>query len=233
METMQRQSRKELVAAAVERWAKDLVDTGKRNPLLYYRPLQAGTLSFDHADPAALTAFLAGSQIKLSALFPTPTVSADALKRIRTIRKKILTLEEERGIQTGYLVLPVTARCKNENRKCLAELANFLDQGDPVELGQPQINDGCVIGEFIREIKTGATVGGIVYHVAMPAQPLHQLLPQQVFILYYQQPHPTSPCCVPEFRETVANGRYSRVTAPLRESTNTVNILPSLSMRIR
>ncbi|MCR1785488.1 DUF4011 domain-containing protein [Nocardioides carbamazepini] len=105
METTQRQSRKELVAAAVERWAKDLVDTGKRNPLLYYRPLQAGTLSFDHADTAALTAFLAGSQIKLSALFPTPTVSADALKRIRTIRKKILTLEEERGIQTGYLAI--------------------------------------------------------------------------------------------------------------------------------
>ncbi|MGH9299435.1 MAG: AAA domain-containing protein, partial [Acidimicrobiales bacterium] len=42
---------------------------------------------------------------KLSSLFPTPTWSADALKRIRTIRKKVLTLEEERGIQTGYLAI--------------------------------------------------------------------------------------------------------------------------------
>jgi very-short-patch-repair endonuclease len=105
VETTQGLSRKQLVATAVERWAKDLIDTGKRNPLLYYRNLQAGTLSLDDADPAALTAFLAGSQTRLSSLFPAPTGSADALKRIRTIRKKVLTLQEERGIQTGYLAI--------------------------------------------------------------------------------------------------------------------------------
>lgn len=105
METTQGLSRKQLVAAAADRWAKGLVDTGKRNPLLYYRPLQAGTLSLDDADPAALLAFLAGSQTRLSSLFPTPSASADAVKRIRTIHKKVLTLQEERGIQTGYLAM--------------------------------------------------------------------------------------------------------------------------------
>lgn len=105
METSQGLSPRQLVAAAVERWAKDLVDTGKRNPLLYYRPLQAGTLSLDGADTKALAAFLAGSQARLSSLFPTPIASADALRRIRTIRKKVTTLQEERGIQTGYLAM--------------------------------------------------------------------------------------------------------------------------------
>lgn len=98
-------SRKQLVAAAVERWSKDLVDTGKRNPLLYYRSLQAGTLSLDHSDPDALRNFLEGRATRLSVLFPTQTGAADALKRMKTIRKKVVTLEEERGIQTGYLAI--------------------------------------------------------------------------------------------------------------------------------
>lgn len=103
--TVQDVSRARLVELAVERWTKDLIDTGKRNPLLYYRDLQAGTLTLDGASEAALTAFLRGRSTALTTLFPSPEALADARKRIRTIRQKVVTLQEERGIQTGYLAI--------------------------------------------------------------------------------------------------------------------------------
>ena len=36
--------RRDLVAAAVDRWSRQLVDLGGRNTLLWYRDLRAGTL---------------------------------------------------------------------------------------------------------------------------------------------------------------------------------------------
>lgn len=98
-------SRKRLVELAVERWTKALIDTGKRNPLLYYRDLRAGTATFDTANESVLAAFLGGKSVSLSSLFPAPETFEDARRRIRTIRRKIVTLQEERGIQTGYLAI--------------------------------------------------------------------------------------------------------------------------------
>jgi hypothetical protein len=67
------------VQLAIERWTKDLIDTGKRNPLLYYRDLQAGTLTLGGASEAALTAFLGGRRTAVTTLFPSPEALADAL----------------------------------------------------------------------------------------------------------------------------------------------------------
>jgi len=98
--------RARLVAAAVQRWTKDLIDTGKRNPLLWFKDLSVGTLAFGpDMPPAAMTGLLTGRPVAMSSLFVTETARNDARKRLRAIRKKIVELQEERGIDTGYLAM--------------------------------------------------------------------------------------------------------------------------------
>ncbi|MGJ7439999.1 AAA domain-containing protein [Aquipuribacter sp. MA13-6] len=97
--------RRSLVDAAVTQWQKSLIDTGRRNTLLYYKDLRRGTLDLGTASDAAVTGLLAGRTVRLSHLFPDPIAMADALKRTQTIHKKVKELHEERGITAGYLAL--------------------------------------------------------------------------------------------------------------------------------
>lgn len=97
--------RSQLVEAAVKQWTKNLVDIGKRNPLLYYRDLKAGTLNLEQASRFAMETLLTGKTVPSSSLFVDDIAHSDASKRLRVIRKKVVELQEERGIQTGYLAL--------------------------------------------------------------------------------------------------------------------------------
>ncbi|RYF60891.1 MAG: hypothetical protein EOO27_04110 [Comamonadaceae bacterium] len=56
-----------MVATAIEQWRKDLIDVGKRNTLLDYRDLKAGTLDLGDARPEPLTALLTGRTVPTSA----------------------------------------------------------------------------------------------------------------------------------------------------------------------
>lgn len=94
--------RAELVAAAVKKWSRELIDLGGRNTLLYYKDLR-GTLDLAGADPAAVVRLLAGRSVTLTALYPSAEERADARKRCRLIHKKVRELREERGINAGYL----------------------------------------------------------------------------------------------------------------------------------
>ncbi|MFC7762265.1 DUF4011 domain-containing protein [Catellatospora bangladeshensis] len=91
------------VALATRRWADALVDDSGRNQLAYYRDLKAGTLRLDAARPEALTVLMAGRTVTLRQLFPDDAAHADALRRTRTIRTRMRTLAEERGVDVGYL----------------------------------------------------------------------------------------------------------------------------------
>lgn len=94
--------RASLVAAAMKKWARELIDLGGRNTLLYYKDLK-GTLDLSGAAPNALTTLLAGRPVPLSALYPALEDRADARKRCQLIHKKVRELREERGISAGYL----------------------------------------------------------------------------------------------------------------------------------
>ncbi|MEV0457053.1 AAA domain-containing protein [Catellatospora methionotrophica] len=91
------------VALATRRWADALVDDSGRNQLAYYRDLRAGTLRLDAARPEAVTVLTAGRTVTLRQLFPDDVAHADAMRRTRTIRTRMRTLAEERGVDVGYL----------------------------------------------------------------------------------------------------------------------------------
>ncbi|MDO5504248.1 MAG: AAA domain-containing protein [Actinomycetia bacterium] len=97
--------RRDLVASAVARWSRQLVDLGGRNTLLWYRDLSAGTLDLTHAHPSGISRLMAGGSPRLRDLFREDTAFDDALRRARTIAAKARELLEERGIATLHLAV--------------------------------------------------------------------------------------------------------------------------------
>lgn len=97
--------RRDLVAAAVGRWSRQLVDLGGRNTLLWYRDLRAGTLDLTMAHPGGLSVLMAGGSPRLRDLFREETAFADARHRARTIAAKAREMREERGIATLHLAI--------------------------------------------------------------------------------------------------------------------------------
>jgi very-short-patch-repair endonuclease len=96
--------RKAAVEAAAKGWARQLIDLGGRNTLLYYRDLKAGTLDLTTAESMALEALVGGKgrKVRLSALFPGQQL-ANATTRVRTLSAKADENFEERGLSTLYL----------------------------------------------------------------------------------------------------------------------------------
>lgn len=96
------QPRKRTVEAAREAWVRRLVDTSRRNNLLYFRDLKSGTLDLSEAQPEAIAALFDGDRIPLSRLVPK---AADPLAgaKLREIGRKARSNMEERGIQTLYV----------------------------------------------------------------------------------------------------------------------------------
>ncbi len=90
---------------AVDGWARELVDLGGRNTLLWYRDLTVGTLDLTHAHPSGLAMLLAGRPTRLSTLVREPGSLADSRRRARAIRAKTVELAEERGIEAGWLAV--------------------------------------------------------------------------------------------------------------------------------
>src|SRR4051812_6270732 len=83
---------------ALDRWQKSLIDTGGRNPLLYFRDLKVGTLDLGDTPSAARSRFLSGATVKLSDFFPTPEALAQATKRATAVYKKARERFEEWGL---------------------------------------------------------------------------------------------------------------------------------------
>ena len=61
--------REEKVIAAATTWINRLIDTSRRNNLLYFRELKVGTLDLGDADPEALAELLADKTKRVSQLF--------------------------------------------------------------------------------------------------------------------------------------------------------------------
>lgn len=97
----------ETVRRAARRWKSQLIDTGGRNPLLYYKPYKASTLDLSpdlpEADARALKKVLRGRKAMVHSLLPGFRDSADFDKRVRNIFRKAKESLEERGLDTLYV----------------------------------------------------------------------------------------------------------------------------------
>ncbi len=93
--------RSTVVADAVRRWTRQLIDLGGRNTLLYFRDLKVGTLDLSLlADSDAGADVIAGKAVRLSQIFREPETLKDAARRARALRAKAIENDEERGLQT-------------------------------------------------------------------------------------------------------------------------------------
>jgi very-short-patch-repair endonuclease len=134
--------RLELVRGKAEQWARDLTDFGPRNTLLYYRDTKSYTVDLSEADPAQLAALLAGGTGRLSRLLPEPTQAERANTAARTLRKRIVLMREEQGIEVGRLarglvcVEPPSGRGTTAQRPLRAPLLLQSVQIEPRTAGE-------------------------------------------------------------------------------------------------
>ena len=106
--------RRRLVDAAREAWIKKLIDLSRRNNLLFYRDLQAGTLDVSTAPPEAILTLLQSSRenaagVPLSRLVPDRSEHSGSSARIREIAARAQVNLEERGLDTLFLGLGVAS----------------------------------------------------------------------------------------------------------------------------
>ncbi|MFD1320136.1 AAA domain-containing protein [Micromonospora sonneratiae] len=92
-----------LVQQAAGRWADQLIDFGPRNTLLYFKERQAATLDLAGAATEAVADLLRGQKVRLRTLFPDQSRHSSACTTARSLRRKLVELEEEQGIQAGWV----------------------------------------------------------------------------------------------------------------------------------
>lgn len=97
-------TREVVVERARKAWLSRLIDTSRRNNLLFFRDLKTGTVDLRDADPEAIAHLLAGDEVRARDLWPDDDVTLVAGK-LREIARRALSNEEEKGLQTLYVAI--------------------------------------------------------------------------------------------------------------------------------
>ncbi|MDQ0935189.1 AAA domain-containing protein [Streptomyces turgidiscabies] len=105
MEAIVGQARRQMVAARAQEWADALIDFGPYNTLLHFKDTKTASLDVTAAAPQAVTSLLAGRKTRLISLFPEAADHTAACGRARSLRRKMVELDEEQGIEAGRLAL--------------------------------------------------------------------------------------------------------------------------------
>src|SRR5712692_9549890 len=92
--------RRALVEQARTAWIKQLIDRSRHNNLLFFRPLEKGTLDLSGVDPDMLVALLAEKPLPLGQLLPEEEKPRAVL---REIHRRALANLEEKGLETLFL----------------------------------------------------------------------------------------------------------------------------------
>ncbi|MEV8114731.1 AAA domain-containing protein [Streptomyces xiamenensis] len=89
------------VIAAAHEWADELIDLGPRNTLLHFRNIKTASLELTGAAPEAIGSLVAGKGVRLRELFPDAAQHRDACNRARGLRRRLVELSEEQGVEAG------------------------------------------------------------------------------------------------------------------------------------
>jgi len=92
-----------LVKQAADSWADELIDFGHRNTLLYFKNSRYTSINLTDADSRGLTALFQGREVRLSDLYPDEDQLIEACARLRSLRRKLVELAEEQGIEAGWV----------------------------------------------------------------------------------------------------------------------------------
>jgi very-short-patch-repair endonuclease len=95
--------RLDVVRTKAEQWADALIDFGHRNTVLHYQDTKTTTLDLSRSQPDSLAQLLAGRKTRLSALLPAGEEHATARVRAANLRRKMVELDEEQGVEAGRL----------------------------------------------------------------------------------------------------------------------------------
>ena len=93
--------REKLVETAKNAWIDRLIDTSRRNNLLFFRPVLGGSIEIPESN-SNLFALLNGETVQAASLLPN---LQDRPGRILSIARKARENQEEKGLQTLYLAL--------------------------------------------------------------------------------------------------------------------------------
>ncbi|MGH3908917.1 MAG: AAA domain-containing protein, partial [Pseudonocardiaceae bacterium] len=80
-----------------------MIELDRRNTLLHFQKTKTTTLDLGSAEPDAVAALLVGRKKRLTELFRDSEALSDAVRRARTVRRRVRELDEEQGVQAGYL----------------------------------------------------------------------------------------------------------------------------------
>ncbi|MER7770833.1 hypothetical protein [Kitasatospora sp. NPDC096140] len=98
-----RRTFEETVISQAQGWADELIEFGPRNTLLHFKDTKNGSLDPTFTAAEAQHALLTGRKVRLAALFPDPPEHKAACLRARTLRRRIVELDEEQGVEAGRL----------------------------------------------------------------------------------------------------------------------------------
>ena len=102
-------------------------------------------------------------------------------------------------IEARDLVRPAVARGEHEDGHVLAFLAPLVEHGEPVHLGQAEIEDDGVIGFVGAEEMTVLAIGGEIDRIARAFERRAELPPQIGFVFDDQDAH-----VVPSVKSVIA-----------------------------
>jgi very-short-patch-repair endonuclease len=117
--------RRSRVERATKAWSEKLMDLSRRNRLFHYKALKAGSLTLRVDATQALDQLLAGKKVpvvELAAVAEGRTPDAQ-LKQVRTIARKAMENEEERGLSTLFVVVDHLVWTAEDGKETASPLA--------------------------------------------------------------------------------------------------------------
>ncbi len=97
------EARLNLVRTKSNDWAASLIDLGHRNTLLHFRDTKTASLDLSAAHVQSLRLLLTGASVTLRGLFEDPAIHREACTRAKSLKRRIVALEEEQGIEAGRI----------------------------------------------------------------------------------------------------------------------------------
>ncbi len=105
-----------LVHSKAESWSNQLVGLDPYNKLLYLTKRPGVTLELTSAPAGELDKLFNQEKLRLKNFFPDPIAYDEACKPVRFIKRKVIELEQEQGIEAAWVACGVVTTLKSSTR---------------------------------------------------------------------------------------------------------------------